>query len=103
MARYSARNLIASLARDEAALQGQEFLAPLCHVARARLRIRGLVYELQVKGSVPGWWICRVHNIRQATIVTEALPWQRGEYLALWPTLRLVLLEPLAHGDWSAL
>jgi hypothetical protein len=33
----------------------------------------------------------------------EADPWQRGEYLALWPVLRLVLVEPLQHTDWLAL
>jgi hypothetical protein len=99
----STLSLIATLARDEAALGGQEFLAPLVHGGRARLRLRGLICELTVEEARAGWWLCRAHNFRHAEIVGEALPWQRGDYLALWPQLRLVLLEPLQHGDWLAL
>jgi hypothetical protein len=99
----NAMSLIATLARDEAALGRQEFLAPLTPGGRARLRLRGLICELAVAAPRPGWWVCRASNARQAEIVAEALPWQRGDYLALWPALRLVLLEPLRHGDWLAL
>jgi hypothetical protein len=39
--------------------------------------------------------------------VEPAQPWQRGGYLALWPALRLVLIEPLtssaSSSDWVAL
>ena len=96
-------SLIAALARDEAALGGQEFLAPLAQGGRARLRLRGLICELSVAGARAGWWLCRARDARHAEIIGEALPWQRGDYLALWPELRLVLLEPLHHGDWLAL
>src|SRR5262245_16478495 len=97
-----ALNLIDAIARDEVALRGQEFLAPLLG-GRVHVRVRGLIYALRVAGAPPGWWICRMEDARRATVVGEALPWQRGEYLALLPALRLVLLEPLARGDWSAL
>src|SRR5689334_24203914 len=99
----NALSLVATLARDEAALAGQAFLAPLIPGGRARLRLRGLVCELVVAGARPGWWICRARDARHADTVGEALPWQRGDYLALWPELHLVLLEPLQHGDWLAL
>jgi hypothetical protein len=99
----STLSLIATLARDEAGLGGQEFFAPLTHGGRARLRLRGLVCELAVGNARPGWWICRARDSAHAEIVGEALPWQRGDYLALWPQLRLVLTEPLDHGDWLAL
>ena len=103
MTNRTALNLIAALAYDEAALRGREFLAPLVRGGRARLRVRGLLYELAVMGAGPGWWICRARDERSAELVGEALPWQRGEYMALWPALRLVLLEPLAGGAWLAL
>jgi hypothetical protein len=99
----STLSLIAALARDEAALRGLEFLAPLTQAGRARLRLRGLICELTVAGARAGWWLCRARDIRHAEIIGEALPWQCGDYLALWPELRLVLLEPLDHGDWLAL
>src|SRR5687768_7131748 len=98
MTRQTALNLIAGLAREEAALRGQEFLAPLLRGGKARARVRGLIYELSVEGAAPGWWVCTMRNAGCAEIVAEALPWQRGEYLALWPALRLVLLEPLSDG-----
>ena len=95
--------LVATLGRAEGALHGQELLAPLTGDGRARLRLSGLIYELAVRNARHGWWICRVRDYRQAEIVDEAQPWQRGEYLHLWPALRLVLLEPLTGERWLAL
>ncbi|MFP4435732.1 MAG: hypothetical protein ACLFVO_00485 [Chloroflexaceae bacterium] len=99
----NALDLINRLGGAEAALHGQEFMAPLLRDGRARLRLRGLIYELRVTDARPGWWCCRIRDVRHAEIVTEAMPWQRGDYLALWPALRLVLLEPLRTGAWLAL
>jgi hypothetical protein len=103
MAKHAALKLIDALAREEAALCGQAFLAPLLGRGRARIRVRGLVYELEVAGARPGWWICRMLDARRAALVAAAEPWQRGEYLALWPALRLVLVERLRGDDWLAL
>ncbi|MCU0490941.1 MAG: hypothetical protein MUD01_05115 [Chloroflexaceae bacterium] len=98
-----ALDLIAALARDEASLRGQEFLAPLLPGSKARLRVRGLIYELALADARPGWWLCRATGSSSAEIVDEALPWQRGDYLGFWPALRLVLLEPMQHGTWLAM
>jgi hypothetical protein len=103
MRHRSALALIDALAHDEAALGGQIFLAPLLEQGRARIRLRGLVYELDVAGARAGWWMCQVLDARRAAVVDAAPPWRRGEYLALWPALRLVLIEPLRGGDWVAL
>lgn len=103
MTRTNALDLIARLGRAEASLHGQEFLAPLLPNGQARLRLCGLIYVLKVPAAYPGWWRCQVHTARQAAIIAEALPWQRGDYLALWPVLRLVLLEPLPDKAWLAL
>lgn len=98
-----ALDLIAKLGAAERALAGQEFLAPLCGDGRARLRLGGLVYELAVRAPAPGWWLCRAGGPAAAEAVEEAAPWMRGDYLALWPALRMVLLEPAGHGGWLAL
>jgi hypothetical protein len=103
MVKHRALNLIDALAHDEAALRGQAFLAPLLGHSRARIRVRGLVYELDVLEARAGWWICRMLDARRAIPVDAAEPWQRGEYLALWPALRLVLVEPLRGDDWVAM
>jgi hypothetical protein len=95
-------NLIDALARDEAALRGQTFLTPLVGRGRARMRLRGLVYDLAVEGARPGWWLCQALDAHRAAIDSAAEPWLRGAYLALWPVLRLVLVEPLRGDDWVA-
>ncbi len=101
--RTSTLDLINRLGHAESALQEQEFIAPLLRDGRARLRLRGLIYELCVIDARPGWWCCRIRDARHAEVVMEAMPWQRGDYLTLWPALRLVLLEPLHTGSWLAL
>lgn len=103
-----ALDLIAALARDEAELRGQRFLAPLAAGGRARVRMRGLVHELRVAGARPGWWLCRARDALRATALAEAAPWQRGAYLELWPALRVVLVaraaaHPSGLADWLAL
>ena len=103
MARRETLTLIEALARDEAAVRDREFLAPLLAPGRVRLRLRDLIYELAVTGAASGWWICRMLDAYHAQVIGEALPWQRGEYLALWPALRLLLLEPLNRDAWLAL
>ncbi|HEU4324462.1 MAG TPA: hypothetical protein VFS21_15075 [Roseiflexaceae bacterium] len=108
MAESGVRALIEALAREEADLRGQEFLAPLTRGGRARLRLRGLIYELAACPPQPGWWRCRVLDACRAEVVEEALPWQRGDYLALWPALRVVLVAPLRepafpNATWVAL
>jgi hypothetical protein len=62
-----------------------------------------MVYELDVAGAPTGWYICQMLDARRAALVDVAQPWQRGAYLALWPALRLVLVEPLCGDDWVAL
>lgn len=101
--KQQALDLIARLGQAEAALHGQEFLAPLVGRGRARLRLQGLIYELTVPIPQPGWWVCRVLDAQRAEVVDAALPWQRGDYLATWPALRVVLLEPLRGSIWLAL
>lgn len=108
MTTQRALDLIRALARDEAALRGQEFLAPLAGGRRARIRLRGLVHDLRVTGASPGWWRCRALDARRAAVVAPAEPWQRGAYLELWPALRVVLVTPAAEhqgglADWLAL
>ncbi len=103
MTRTTTLNLIERLSRQEHRLGGQEFLAPLVQGGRARVRLDGLVYEFAIANAQPGWSICRVLDAQRAEPVEEALPWQRGDYLACWPVLRLVLLEPLNDDAWLAL
>ena len=103
MVMHTTHNLINRLAHEEAALRGQAFLAPLLGDGRVRVRVRGLIYELGVARAQPSWWLCQALDAARAAVVDAAQPWQRGAYLALWPALRLVLMEPLRDEDWVAL
>jgi hypothetical protein len=103
MTKNTAVDLIDALARNEAGLSGQKVFAPLLGDGRVRVRLRGLIHELLVRNAQPGWWVCRLCDARRAEVEGEALPWQRGDYLALWPVLRLVLLEPVNRATWLAL
>jgi hypothetical protein len=98
-----ALKLITIFRHDEAALRGQAFLAPLLGDGRVRVRVRGLIYELGVARAQPGWRLCQALDAARAAVVDAAQPWQRGTYLALWPALRLVLVERLRGDDWVAL
>src|SRR5690242_6828694 len=103
MVKQRTLTLIDRLAREEAALRGQAFLAPLDAHGRVRVRVHGLVYELDVTQPQSGWWLCQALDATRAAVVDAAQPWQRGAYLALWPALRLVLVERLRDDDWVAL
>ncbi|NJN15005.1 MAG: hypothetical protein HC822_01180 [Oscillochloris sp.] len=96
-------DLINALARAEDFVRGREFIAPLANRGRVQVRVNGVVYRFLISGGRSGWWLCRALNTRTAVIAGEALPWQRGEYLRLWPHLRLVLLEPLRRDAWLAI
>jgi hypothetical protein len=101
--RRSALELINHISAQTQALRQRTFLTPLLRGGKARLRVDGLIYEITVRDERPGWWLCLCREGAVADIVGETLPFARGEYLALWPALRLVLLEPMRDGNWLAL
>jgi hypothetical protein len=103
MSRREILDLISEIEEAESAAHQHEFFAPLTAHGRARMRIAGMIREYRVANAREGWWICQPRDARHADVVAEALPWQRGEYVALWPALRLVLLEPLRQRSWLAL
>jgi hypothetical protein len=95
--------LIEKLARAEQALRQRVIVTPLARGGRARVRVAGLVYELKVAGARPGWWQIVARDARRAEIAEPAEPWERGDYLALWPAVRLVLVEPVDATTWVVL
>src|SRR6266542_1889216 len=101
--RRSALELINHISAQTQALRQRTFLTPLLRGGKARLRVDGLIYEITVRDERPGWWLCLCREGAVADIVGVALPFESGEYLALWPALRLVLLEPMRDGNWLAL
>src|SRR5579883_1562598 len=101
------RALIARLNQEGQQLLSREIIAPLLPGGRIRTRVGGLIYEFKVRERFVGWGRFRPLNEGEAQVLGEALPWERGGYLELFPTLRVVLLWPdtsgRAPGTWLAL
>ncbi|GHO85956.1 hypothetical protein [Dictyobacter formicarum] len=105
--KVDARALIARLSQQSQSLLGRELIAPLLPGGRIRTRLNGLVYEFRARERFPGWGRFRPISEREAQFIEEALPWERGAYLELFPALRMLLLWPdsggLFPGTWWAL
>lgn len=101
------RALIERLSQESKQLLTREIIAPLLPGGRIRTRVGGLVYAFKVRERFTGWGRFRPINEREAGVLGEALPWERGAYLELFPALRVVLLWPdasgRAPGTWLAL
>ena len=101
------RALIARLSREGQQLLEREIVAPLLPGGRIRTRVGGLVYEFRPRERFVGWGRFRPLDEREAAVLGEALPWERGGYLELFPALRVVLLWPdtsgSSPGTWLAL
>jgi hypothetical protein len=101
------RALIARLSQEGQQLLSREIVAPLLPGGRIRTRVSGLIYEFKLRERFVGWGRFRPRNEREADVVGEALPWERGTYLELFSALRMVLLWPdpsnSAPGTWLAL
>jgi len=99
--------LIAKLSKESAELQQREIIAPLLPGGRIRTRLSGMVHEFRPRGKFTGWGRFRPVNEREAELLGEALPWERGGYLELFPALRVILLWPdpatKRPGTWWAL
>ncbi len=103
--RDRARDLVAKLAARATALREREIIAPVLPGAKVRTRLDGLVYEFSATRPYSGWGVFRPVSELAVEPVGEALPWQRGAYLELFPKLRVLLLwpEPERQGTWWAL
>ena len=102
--RPDVRARVARLGREGASLLGREILAPALPGGRIRTRLSGLVYEFRLKREFTGWGRFRPVNEREVELAGEALPWERGAYLELFPVLRVILLwpdpRPRRTGTW---
>src|SRR5450432_2541827 len=101
------RSLISRLSQESKQVLEREMIAPLLPGGRIRTRLGGMVYEFKLKGRFVGWGRFHPLNEREAEILGEALPWERGKYLEQFPALRVILLWPAQEhkrsGMWWAL
>ncbi len=94
------------LERAERAFLGTEFLAPIVGEGRVQVRIAGVVCQLRVVSQAERkreavqpklvnntWAILRPIAIGEAVVVREATLQEVARYLALFPQVRLVLVQ----------
>ncbi len=103
------RSLVSRLSAESRQLLAREIIAPLLPGGKIRTRHNGLIYEFKAKGRFTGWGRFRPLNEREAEVLGEAQPWERGKYLEQFPALRVILLWPAQEqkqrrsGLWWAL
>jgi hypothetical protein len=105
--RIDPRALIARLNKEGNELLRREIIAPLLPHGKIRTRLNGMIHEFRPREKFVGWGRFRLLNEREAELLGEAQPWERGGYLELFPALRMILLWPDPHselpGTWVAL
>jgi hypothetical protein len=99
--------LVSRLNTESKTLLEREIIAPLLPGGRIRTRLGGMIYEFKLRGEFVGWGHFRPINEREAELLSEALPWERGAYLEQFPALRTILLwpdpGPGRPGTWWAM
>lgn len=97
-----ARDLIDRFGREEDAFLKAEFIAPVARGGKIRIRIAGILCELEVPGAPEGWAVLRPVSHREAKVVAEPGLADVKRYLDLFPRARLVLA--LQYGErWFGL
>ncbi|MEK7469748.1 MAG: hypothetical protein AAB074_20435 [Planctomycetota bacterium] len=100
------RDLIQRLASSDRASLAREFLSPVFASGRVRLRLSGVVVEMQITrrpaGFSSGWAILRPTSPRTAEVLRPAPLAEVKRFLDLFPRARLVAAA--LHGStWLAL
>lgn len=96
------RDILYRLEQAEQAFLTRAFLAPFTGRGRVQVRVAGVVCTLNVDGSPePGWYRFRPLSMERAEVVAPATRSQIAAYLALFPRVRLILVDRGPRG-WNA-
>jgi hypothetical protein len=100
--RFDPLAIVSKIASQEKKLPGTTFIAPYVGGGKVRLRLDGIIYEMQVADCPEGWAILEVLGTGRASFVQRAPLSMVRAYLQLFPRLRLVMIDRFA-GRWWAL
>jgi len=86
-------SLFEKLAAKERSFRNREFLGPVVRGSKIRVRIDGVVMSLDVAKpkNFHGWGVFHPTDFNSAKLIREPTMKQRKEYLALFPSVRLVV------------
>lgn len=91
------RDILDRMEKAEQGFAGREFMAPVVGAARVSMRLAGVVCQLQVAEGLPrdfnGWAVFRARSTSQADFVRPASLAEAAAYLALFPSVRLILAD----------
>lgn len=93
--------MIAKMEEEEKKLSQTTFLAPIVAGGRVRVRVAGIVYEMKVRTRETGFCILRMVEQGVAEVVETASLSLVAKYLALFPRVRLVLVDQLDKTWWA--
>ena len=84
-------NLFNKVEAAETKLLDSQFISPVIHGSRVRVKILGLVHEFKVTSGFQGWAILKPISSTEAKIIGSPSFREISHYLAQFPRLRLVL------------
>jgi hypothetical protein len=100
--RFDPLSIVSKLADQEKQLVGSTFLAPVIAGGKVRLRLNGIICELEVDKSVEeGWAIMEVESMAKARFKERASISLISQYLKLFPKVRLVMLGRFDSHWWA--
>ena len=99
MPKRSLSEMFGRLAEAENQFLRQEFLAPVVGGSRIRVRIAGIVCELEIEpGDFRGWGIFQPASMTKARFVRGPTLREQQDYLRLFPELLLILCKRRSLG-----
>lgn len=101
----SINDILNRLGDAERRFTGTEFLAPLLDEKHVNVRISGIVCRLKVTAGLPpgfaGYAVLRAQSTSEAEFVRPATLLEIARYLALFPTVRLILTGRERKHWWA--
>ncbi len=96
------RKLIKKLAAEQKEIVGTTILSPVARGSNIRVKIQGLVTEYKLDDpSFSGWGLFNIVSEKLVSKVQDASAKQRKEYLELFPSLDVILLDMEDDRWWA--
>ena len=96
-------SLVSKIADKEKQLIGSKFLAPKIGAGKIRLKLSGIIYQIDAPGSPDGWGIFELEENSRARYLEAAPLNMVRNYLLLLTQLRLVILDQFENNVWWAI
>ncbi|MBX9685928.1 MAG: hypothetical protein K2X27_04450 [Candidatus Obscuribacterales bacterium] len=93
--------IVSKIARQEKELQGKTFVAPYVGGGKVRLRLKGIICEMDAGGCPEGWCIMQALNASKARYLQAASPEMIKSYLDLLIRVRLIAVSEFDGKYWA--